>query len=146
MDTLQAADVEALAARAPALDSPAAQRARRCGAALRVFGQALAERGLPELHRMTFFDREDPDGPVHLLASAQQVGDLPAVAAWAAAYGGTVQVYADAEDKAAFRRRCETTVVLAVAEDVLLSVWTVLKVPTHDQLVDLALAAARGVS
>lgn len=139
MDTLQAGHVQQLAARAPAPDSPAGRRARRCGTALQIFGAQLAERGLPELHGLTFLDRQHPDDPVHLLAGALQVGDLPAVAAWAAAYGGYVQVHADAEDKASFRRRCDTTVFLAA--DTLLSVWTVLKVPTHDELVDAALAA-----
>lgn len=116
--------------------------ARRHGEALRALAQALQIRALPPLGSVAYSDigaladRE-------LSASTRLVGQVDAVAAWARSYGTPLLVSVPAADDQRWRRTVHTTVPLG--GHVTLHVWTVVRLPTGDLLIDQAVGDALDV-
>lgn len=111
---LEGVEVQQLAASLPPdRYSPAAM-----GLALIAVGGAMAARMLPPLDGITAERLAEDD--VVLVAHPRQTGDLPAVAAWAAAYERPVTD--DVAEDTPFRHHYSTTV--PVGDGLALRVWT----------------------
>lgn len=140
MMVLQGGQVEFLAGLPPALPAQMAPIAEflavRQAAALAAIGTAVARhRWLPTLRHVDVTTAGDP-----IRAEAQVgVGDLQAVAAWAAAYGRPVEVSHPADPDEALRMHCSAMLLLTpgrAGPAVALRVWTVVRPPTGDPAVD----------
>lgn len=140
--------LDRLAARAPSCPSDGRVIwARRHGQALGMLAEALRLRALPALGPVSYCDA-GAFSPLRLVAATQQVGDVVAVAAWAHAYGAPMLVEDPFADQQSVVRHVSATVELGSWEPgagdhrVLLRVWTAVRPPVRDPLVDLALDSA----
>ena len=136
---VDAAAVAALAARVPTdlIDGSVIWLTRH-GMAMMVLGHVLVERALPPLGPLSYSDRGGL-APMELTAGTRHAGQVDAVAAWALAFDADLVAETPDPQVAVVH----LAAVLEIAPDVLLRVWTAVRPPTHDPLVDALLGGVR---